>query len=95
MRENVEDFLAAHGIDLDGGRVLLAAHPRVFGFCFNPLSVFWCLARAATRPCVIVEVHNTYGERHCYLLRPDGAGARVPPRPSTSRRSTTSTVSTG
>jgi DUF1365 family protein len=28
---------------------------------------------------VVAEVHNTYGERHCYLLRPDPAGwARVP-----------------
>ena len=48
--------------------------PRSFGYTFNPLSVFWCYDRDGALACVVAEVHNTYGERHCYLLRPDAGG---------------------
>lgn len=74
LRENVDAFLAAHGIDLTGGAVLLLTNARVFGYVFNPLSVFWCHDADGRPVCVIAEVHNTYGERHCYLLRPDDRG---------------------
>ncbi|MGH3334175.1 MAG: DUF1365 family protein, partial [Nocardioides sp.] len=42
LRANVDAFLTQHDVALDGGRVLLAAMPRAFGYCFNPISVFWC-----------------------------------------------------
>ncbi|MFD8141684.1 DUF1365 domain-containing protein [Streptomyces sp. NPDC059708] len=74
IRGGLDVFLAAHGIDLGGGRVMMLAHARVFGYVFNPLSVFWCHDRSGALVCVVAEVHNTYGQRHCYLLRPDEAG---------------------
>ncbi|RVW04658.1 DUF1365 domain-containing protein [Rhodococcus spongiicola] len=78
LRENVDAFLSAHGVDLRGGKVLLLTNARVFGYVFNPLSVFWCHDADGRLVCVIAEVHNTYGQRHCYLLRPDASGnARV------------------
>ena len=52
----------------------MLATPRSFGHAFNPLSVFWCHDRTGALACVVAEVHNTYGERHCYLLRPDADG---------------------
>lgn len=75
LRAGLDTFLAAHGIALGGGRVVMLAHARVFGFVFNPLSVFWCHDSSGALVCVVAEVHNTYGQRHCYLLRTDGAGA--------------------
>ena len=81
LRENVDEFLAEHGIDLPGGRVLLAANARAFGYCFNPISVFWCFDREQRLGGVIVEVHNTYGGRHAYLVQPDDHGrARIDKR---------------
>jgi uncharacterized protein len=74
IRDNVEVYLAAHGIDLDGGRVLMLANARLLGHVFNPISVYWCHRRDGGLACVIAEVHNTYGERHCYLLHPDESG---------------------
>ena len=59
---------------LDGGRVLLAALPRAFGYCFNPISVFWCFGPDGEQRAVVVEVHNTYGDRHAYLVHPDEQG---------------------
>ena len=74
----------------DGGRVLMLANARVLGYVFNPLTVYWCHRPDGALACVVAEVHNTYGERHCYLLRPDadGPGAHAA-RSSTSRRSST------
>jgi len=74
IRENIDVFLRARGIDLDGGRVLMLAHGRVFGYVFNPLSLYWCHAADGRLACVVAEVHNTYGERHAYLLRTDERG---------------------
>ncbi len=53
----------------------MLANARVFGHVFNPLSVFWCLNDDGSQRCVVAEVHNTYGERHCYLLETDERGA--------------------
>ncbi|WP_236242383.1 DUF1365 domain-containing protein [Streptomyces sp. CC228A] len=74
VRAGLDAFLATHGVDLEGGRVVMLAHARVFGFVFNPLSVFWCHNAAGALVCVVAEVHNTYGQRHCYLLHTDEAG---------------------
>lgn len=73
--ENVRRFCAARGVqDVAGCRVLMLANARVLGHVFDPLSVFWLLADDQTVPCVVAEVHNTYGERHAYLLRVDEQG---------------------
>jgi DUF1365 family protein len=71
IRENVDAWLARQGVDLAGGRVFMLANARVLGHVFNPLSLFWCLRPDGSLACVVAEVHNTYGERHCYLLPAD------------------------
>ena len=40
----------------------------------QPAHRYWCHRPDGALACVVAEVHNTYGERHCYLLRPDAAG---------------------
>ncbi len=74
IRANVESFLATNGLEFAGGRILMLANARVLGHVFNPLSVFWCLNDDGSQRCVVAEVHNTYGERHCYLLETDERG---------------------
>lgn len=75
IKQNVERHLAEQGIDLGPrGRILMLANARVLGYVFDPLSVFWCLAGEGDLACVVAEVHNTYGERHAYLLLPDRDG---------------------
>lgn len=77
IRAGLEEFLAGHGVDPAGGRVLMLAHARVLGYVFNPLTVYWCHDPAGAPLCVVAEVHNTYGERHAYLLRTDAEGRAV------------------
>ena len=74
LRANVETFLGGHGIDLAGGRITMLTQARSLGYVFNPLTLYWCHDPAGAVVCVIAEVHNTYGQRHRYLLRPDDAG---------------------
>ena len=78
IKRNMENYLALGGIGLgDRGRVLMLASARVLGHVFDPLSVFWCYDSDGVLVCVVAEVHNTYGERHAYLLHPDEAGTAV------------------
>lgn len=74
IRAGLDRFLASHGIDLRGGGVTMLAHARVLGHVFNPLTLYWCHDPDGTQRCVVAEVHNTYGERHTYLLHPDATG---------------------
>ncbi|MFG2526928.1 DUF1365 domain-containing protein [Streptomyces sp. NPDC048516] len=74
LRAGLERFLTSRGVRLDGGRVLMLAHARVLGHVFNPLTLYWCHDRSGAQVCVVAEVHNTYGERHCYLLHTDTQG---------------------
>jgi len=74
IRRNVDSWLGARGIDLAGGRVLMLASARSLGHVFNPITLYWCWRPDGVLECVVAEVHNTYGERHCYLLRPDPHG---------------------
>jgi uncharacterized protein len=75
IKANVEHFLSCNGVLLGGqGRIIMLANARVLGHVFDPLSVFWCFDEGGELVCVVAEVHNTYGERHAYLLRPDPAG---------------------
>lgn len=79
IRENLDRFLADRDVDLGGGQILMLAHARVFGYVFNPLTVYWCHRADGTLAAVVAEVHNTYGERHAYLLHTDERGrAEVP-----------------
>ena len=64
LRENLDTFLATQDVDLDGGQILMLTMPRVLGTVFNPISVYWCHTPDGRLACNVVEVHNTYGDRH-------------------------------
>ena len=74
IRSNVERFCASKGVDITGHRLLMLANARVLGYTFDPLSVFWAIAPDGSLTCIVAEVHNTYGERHAYLLQTDERG---------------------
>ncbi|OCB08102.1 hypothetical protein A5717_29090 [Mycolicibacterium porcinum] len=79
LRQRVDAFLLSHDVDLGGGQVTALLQARVLGYVFNPLSLYWCHDAAGTLRFVVAEVHNTYGQRHAYLL-PADQPARVPKR---------------
>jgi DUF1365 family protein len=71
LASNVRELLADN--DLVADRIQLLTSPRVAGYVFNPLSVYYC-SLDGEQMAAVAEVHNTYGGRHVYLLRPDSAG---------------------
>ncbi len=70
IRASFLDHLRTQGEDPEGWQVTLVTNLRVLGYVFNPASFFLCRDRTGTLRVVVVEVHNTHGERHLYTLRP-------------------------
>jgi DUF1365 family protein len=64
------------GFPADAGPVRVLCYPRVFGYVFNPLSVYFCHRRGGELAAMLYEVNNTFGQRHCYLI-PIGDGAGI------------------
>jgi len=73
LRKNVDVFLAEHGRSAPH-RILMLANPRVLGYVFNPLSIFYCYGRDGRLDYTVAEVRNTYGGRHTYLVPADDRG---------------------
>ena len=69
LKARVVAHLAGQGIDLAGGRVVLVALPRVFGYLFNPVSFYFCYDRHGTAVAALAEVTNTFREMKPYVLR--------------------------
>jgi len=68
LRQQAERDLATAGIDLAGGKIYLLCMPRICGYVFNPLSIYYCHGADDRLVAIIYEVHNTFGERHSYLI---------------------------
>lgn len=68
LRAYVERRASEHGISVAGGRVLLLCYPRLLGYTFNPLSVYFCHRADGGLALIIYEVRNTFGEIHSYVL---------------------------
>lgn len=73
LRRWAEGILLGANIDLAGGRIRLLCMPRLLGYAFNPISLWYCEHADGSLRAVIAEVRNTFGERHCYLLASGGA----------------------
>ncbi len=73
----LDELLAGESIRDATGEVWLHCYPRVLGFTFKPVSFWYCHRLDESLAAVVVEVNNTFGERHCYLLAgPDLAFGR-------------------
>lgn len=73
LKAQVERRLTAEGLPT-GGPVRLLCMPAVFGKVFNPLSVYFCHASDGRLSAILYEVNNTFGGRHCYVLRAGPGG---------------------
>ena len=68
LRPWVEAALADAGIDLAGGPIHLLCFPRVLGYVFNPISIYYCRHADGRLRAMLYEVRNTFGESHSYLI---------------------------
>lgn len=68
LRLQVERHLRSTGLVPDGGPIRLLTLPRILGYAFNPISVYFCHRRTGALSAVLYEVTNTFGDRHSYLI---------------------------
>jgi uncharacterized protein len=64
----VDELLLSEGIHDATGEIWLHCYPRVFGYTFKPVSFWYCHRADGSLSAVVVEVNNTFGEKHVYLL---------------------------
>lgn len=72
LRAWAEGALTSAGVDLEGGEIRLLTFPRVLGYVFNPISVFFGYGPEGALRGVVYEVNNTFGETHAYAAAIDG-----------------------
>lgn len=76
LRDRIERYLQDAGVDF-GGPIRLLTMPRILGYAFNPLSIYFCHRRDESLSAILYEVNNTFGQRHNYLI-PVPSGAQGP-----------------
>jgi uncharacterized protein len=76
LRPWAEAAFASAGLDMEGGAIRLLCFPRILGYAFKPLSVFFGFGPDGALRGIIYEVNNTFGETHSYVA-PANAGARL------------------
>jgi len=86
LRAQIETHLAGAGIELQGGPIRLLTLPRILGYGFNPISVYFCHRPDGTLAALVYEVTNTFHERHSYLVAVPEAQPRGPVRQTTEKR---------
>ncbi len=75
LRQQAEAQLVEAGITTPIGAIRLLTMPRVLGYAFNPISLFFCHGTDGQLVAVIYEVNNTFGQRHFYLASVTGTDA--------------------
>jgi DUF1365 family protein len=71
LKSWLDGLLSAANITANGPRRVLC-YPRIFGYVFNPLSVWFCHDNEGILKAIIYEVHNTFGECHAYVFGAEG-----------------------
>ena len=68
LRQRIEADAAEAGVALPAGSIYLLTHLRYLGYCFNPVSFFYCYSPSGELDVVLAEVNNTFGETRNYWL---------------------------
>ena len=74
----LDELLIAQGIHDAQGEVWLHTYARVLGYVFKPVSFWYCHRTDNSLAAIVVEVNNTFGERHCYVLPSPRYGVSIP-----------------
>lgn len=67
VRQFADRLLAGAGLGERAERILLMCYPRIFGYVFNPISVYYCYRADGSLLALIYAVRNTFGQRHTYV----------------------------
>ena len=68
IRHWVENLLNERAVELDNGPIRILTFPRILGYAFNPLSIYFCHHGSGELKAIIYAVSNTFGEHHNYVV---------------------------
>ncbi|MEP7154608.1 MAG: DUF1365 domain-containing protein [Betaproteobacteria bacterium] len=68
LEEWIRSLLKREGLTAADGEIVLQTFPRLLGYVFNPISIWYCFDRQGQLRAALAEVSNTFGERHNYLV---------------------------
>lgn len=68
LKTRIMELVEQAGKSADYNDITLLCYPRIFGYVFNPLSIYFCRNAQGETGVVIYEVGNTFGERHSYVI---------------------------
>jgi len=77
IRENLLTFLASEGFDKEPATIRLLTLPRLLGYTFNPISIFFCYDESGLPLTSVVQVGNTFGELKPYVVPLEGGRFHV------------------
>lgn len=69
--------MRAGGLNAEGSRIMLLTMPRLLGYAFNPIAVYFCYAASGALIAILYEVNNTFGQRHSYFIPVEDNSSRV------------------
>ena len=68
LRDWVTKNLKKYNINFKVTKIKLLCFPRIFGYVFNPLSIFYCYNENNELRAILYEVKNTFNEQHTYIF---------------------------
>ena len=71
LKNWVDKNLNLFGIDTSEIKIKLLCYPRILGYVFNPLSIFFVYSKNSSLIAILYEVKNTFGEQHTYVFKVD------------------------
>lgn len=71
IRDWIENAAADKNIEIQGGKIIFLGFPRLWGYAFNPICLYYCYDRNGVLKAIMHQVKNTFGEQHGYLLEVD------------------------
>jgi uncharacterized protein len=77
LKSRISSALREHQLYQDGDRLFLLTMPRVLGFVFNPICLYFIQKSDGNLRSIVYEVNNTFGDRHSYMLRVENQGAKI------------------
>lgn len=77
LKAHITEQLTKLGIDRIPHKIFMLTMPRVLGYAFNPITLFYCYDTSEDIFAVIYEVHNTFGETHSYLIPVDMKAEKI------------------
>jgi hypothetical protein len=78
LKDQLRALLERMGLEDATASIQMLCYPRILGYVFNPLTVFYCRGETGDLRAIVYEVHNTFGERHSYIFRAEaGSGSTI------------------